>query len=104
MYFINVASCALHLLACQVRVTAGDSGLCCYVPCCRKLLIPFVGKHVFETSVEISVRVVGKGSRDSWLVRVPDSCSNTAGAAGEFSSPELTLCADSYSVSVPPPF
>ena len=23
--------------------------------------------------------------------------------AGEFSSPELTLCADSYSVSVPPP-
>ena len=30
-------------------------------------------------------------------VRIP------AGAAGEFSSPELTLCADSYSVSVPPP-
>ena len=30
-------------------------------------------------------------------VRVP------AGAAGEFSSPELTLCADSFSVSVPPP-
>ena len=29
-------------------------------------------------------------------VRIP------AGAAGEFSSPELTLCADSYSVSVPP--
>ena len=26
-----------------------------------------------------------------------------AGAAGEFSSPELTLCADSYSVSVPQP-
>ena len=26
-----------------------------------------------------------------------------AGAAGEFSSPELTLCADSYSGSVPPP-
>ena len=26
-----------------------------------------------------------------------------AGAAGEFSSPELTLCIDSYSVSVPPP-
>ena len=25
-----------------------------------------------------------------------------AEAAGEFSSPELTLCADSYSVSVPP--
>ena len=25
------------------------------------------------------------------------------GAAGEFSSPELILCADSYSVSVPPP-
>ena len=30
-------------------------------------------------------------------VRIP------AGAAGEFSSPELTLCADSYSVSVLPP-
>ena len=30
-------------------------------------------------------------------VRIP------AGAAEEFSSPELTLCADSYSVSVPPP-
>ena len=26
-----------------------------------------------------------------------------AGAAGEFSSPELTLCADSCLVSVPPP-
>ena len=26
-----------------------------------------------------------------------------AEAAGEFSSPELTLCPDSYSVSVPPP-
>ena len=26
-----------------------------------------------------------------------------AGAVGEFSSPESTLCADSYSVSVPPP-
>ena len=25
-----------------------------------------------------------------------------AGAVGEFSSPELTFCADSYSVSVPP--
>ena len=31
-------------------------------------------------------------------VRIP------AGVEGEFSSPELTLCADSYSVSVPPPF
>ena len=30
-------------------------------------------------------------------VRIP------AGAAGEFSSPESTLCADSYSVSVPHP-
>ena len=29
-------------------------------------------------------------------VRIP------AGAAGGFSPPELTLCADSYSVSVPP--
>ena len=30
-------------------------------------------------------------------VRIP------AGAAGEFYSPELTLCADSYSVSFHPP-
>ena len=30
-------------------------------------------------------------------VRIP------AGVAGAFSSPELPLCADSYSVSVPPP-
>ena len=30
-------------------------------------------------------------------VRIP------AGAAGECYSPELTLCAESYSVSVPPP-
>ena len=30
-------------------------------------------------------------------IRIP------AGAVGEFSSPELTSCADSYSVSVPPP-
>ena len=34
---------------------------------------------------------------ESLRVRIP------AGAAGEFSSPELTLCADSYSVSVSPP-
>ena len=31
-------------------------------------------------------------------VRIP------AGAAGEFSPPESTLCADSYSVFVPPPY
>ena len=31
-------------------------------------------------------------------VRIP------AGAAGELSSPEVTLCADSNSVSVPPPW
>ena len=29
--------------------------------------------------------------------------SNPGSRAGEFSSPELTLCADTYSVSVPPP-
>ena len=35
---------------------------------------------------------------DKWLqVRIP------AGAAGEFSSPELTLYADFYSVFIPPP-
>ena len=31
-------------------------------------------------------------------VRIP------AGAAGEISSPESTLCADSYSVDIPPPY
>ena len=34
---------------------------------------------------------------DRLRVRIP------AGAAGEFPSPELTLCADSHSVSVPHP-
>ena len=34
---------------------------------------------------------------ERFRVRIP------TGVAGEFSSPELTLCADSYSVSVPPP-
>ena len=37
--------------------------------------------------------------RDGVVLRVPFP----AGAVGEFSSPELTFCADSYSVSVPPP-
>ena len=47
-----------------------------------------------------------KGNRDSLLVKAPDSSSIgriPAEAAGDFSSPESTLCADSYSVSVPPP-
>ena len=44
--------------------------------------------------------LVGKGTRlmiESLRVWI------LAGAVGEFSSPELTLCADSYSVSIPPP-
>ena len=44
--------------------------------------------------------VVGKSAElviERLRVRIP------AGAAGEFSSLELTLCADSYPVSVPPP-
>ena len=45
------------------------------------------------------VRLVERRTRDRWLqVRIP------AGAAGAFSPPESTLCADSYSVSDPPPF
>ena len=43
--------------------------------------------------------LVGKSARlmiERLLVRI------LAGAAGEFSSPELTLCAGSCSVSVPP--
>ena len=31
--------CALYLLACQVRVTVGDSGLCCCV-CCDVFRVP----------------------------------------------------------------
>ena len=48
-------------------------------------------------------------SRDSLLVWEPDFVIERlrvripAGTTGEFSSPELTLCVDSYSVSVPPP-
>ena len=47
--------------------------------------------------------------RDSLLVRAPDylfkrlRVRNLAGAAGEFSFPGLTFCADSYSMSAPPP-
>ena len=38
----------LYLLACQVKVTASDAGLCCCVPCytsavCQALLTPFCG-------------------------------------------------------------
>ena len=32
--FLWWSSCTLCLLACQVRVTAGESGLCSCVPCC----------------------------------------------------------------------
>ena len=39
--------------------------------------------------------VVGRFSIERLQIRIP------TGAAGEFSSPGLTLCADSYSVSVP---
>ena len=49
------------------------------------------------------------GSRDSLVVRAPDSfvierlrVRILVEAAGEFSSPESILCADSYSVSAPP--
>ena len=64
-------------------------------------------RKLFVLSFETGPTVIG--SRDSFIVgesaglvtsslrvRVP------AGAAGEFSSPELIFCADSYSVSVPP--
>ena len=58
-------------------------------------------------SAVISMRYVFQ-SRDGVLVeaglvieRLPVTISE--GAAGEFSSPELTLCADSYSVSIPLP-
>ena len=50
-----------------------------------------------------------KWSRDGLLVRAPDSWPNGCEFESRqeqrenFSSPELTLCADSYSVSVPPP-
>ena len=45
-------------------------------------------------------QLVGKSAGfviERFRVRIP------AGGAGEFPSPELTLCADSYLVSVPPP-
>ena len=59
---------------------------CMYRVVYKALLIPgwLVGKK--------SARLVIERLR----VRIP------AGAAGEFSSPESTLCAESYSVSVPP--
>ena len=47
----------------------------------------------------VNQQLVGKSAGlviERLRVRIP------AGAAGKFSSPELTLCADSYSVFVPP--
>ena len=46
----------MHLLACEVTVTVGDSGLCCYVPCntCAvgsALLNPFVKNGGFRADV-----------------------------------------------------
>ena len=54
-------------------------------------------------------RAYSTHSRGSLLVRASDSWSKScefesrAEAAGEFSSPELILCSNAYSVSVPPP-
>ena len=48
-------------------------------------------------------------SQDSWLVEPQTRDQKVVGSnpsrssRGELSSPELTVCADSYSVSVPPP-
>ena len=58
------------------------------------------GEHYWRTTTTKGEKG-GEGgrSRVSFLVRAPDSWSRQV--AGEFTSPELTLCADS--VSVPPP-
>ena len=59
-------------------------------------------------AVIVSGVVLSLLGRDSLLVRAPGLVIERlrvripAAAAGEFSSPELTLCVDSYLVSAPP--
>ena len=56
---------------------------------------------VYSCSTIATGQLVGKRAGlvvERLRVRIP------AGAAGEFSSPGLTLCADSYSVSLLPPY
>ena len=72
---------------------------------CETLTLAFswLLHEVFETlhdnDIYQAVHFVGYSAGlviERLRVRIP------AGAAGEFSSPELTLCADSYLVSAPP--
>ena len=63
------------------------------------ILVDFIYRHLVFTCIPVSIRdsSVGKSAGlviERLRVRIP------AGAEREFSSPELTFCADSYSVSV----
>ena len=84
------------------RNTLGQGSLgggCFLPPLAPRLVAPFVGPVLAALSASRDSFVV-KSARlmIEWLrVRIP------AGAAGEFSSPASSLCADSHSVSVPPP-
>ena len=85
------------------------------VLCCTTRGRPCYSPVTYEE--KFGVHLVGRncesvheGSQDSMVVRAPDSWSKGCEfepwqeLREEFSSPELTSCADSHSVSVPPPF
>ena len=65
------------------------------------IIITSVLSVVYKNAPDPGVGIAVGGASESWskgsMVRIP------AEAAEEFSYPELTFCADSYSVSVSPP-
>ena len=86
----------------ELRVLALSSLQMLATSCCAVWRPPFPKERPPGCCAEVWV------CRDNLLVqhrtchrKVPSSI--PAGAAGQCSSPELTLCADSYSVSIPPP-
>ena len=92
-------------------VFAVNSTECCWAVFMECLLLGWPG--VFDDNFMKCLLItwweyIYTGEQGKLVRRVPDLWSKglrfwiPAGAVGEFSSPELTLCADSYSVSVPP--
>ena len=68
-----------------------------FVSLCNVVAVLYFCKYICWLARFAYLQLVGYSAPNSLRVRIP------AGAAGEFSSPESTLCADSYSVSVQPP-
>ena len=61
----------------------------------------FAAVHMKRDGIQFNVSLFQPYSKAGVLTHVCTSIHT--GSAGEFSSPESTLCADSYLVSVPPP-